>query len=319
MSPLLFALLAFLAVALAVLGAYSFLSDLFLRDRSRLGRRVDEEFRTRQRERMRKTVLFKDLAQLAAEAGAEDDVTPRRRFEMMVEQSGLEVTPGRVMAIAGCLALGCGLLGTMLRGSALVGLILAAVAGPLPVMYVWAMRRRRLLKLQSQLPEAFDLMSRVIRAGQTMTQALQGVADDFEKPISAEFSYCCEQQNLGLPPEASLRDLARRTGILEVRIFVLAMLIQQQTGGNLAEMLDKLARVMRDRTRVLGKIRTLTAEGRLQALVLLALPPFLLLIIMVINPDYGSTLLEHPNLLVGMVASEALGALWIRKIVNFDF
>jgi tight adherence protein B len=315
-SPLLFLLLAFAAVALAVAGAYSFLSDLFLRDRSRVGRRVDDEFRTRQRDRMRKATLFKNLAQTASE---DADLSVQRRFEMLVEQSGVETTPGRILALSAAIALVFGLGGTLLRASALAGFLLALVTGPIPILYVWIMRQRRLNKLLTQLPEAFDLMSRVIRAGQTMTQAMQAVGDDFEKPISAEFSYCCEQQNLGLPPEAALRDLARRTGVLEVRIFVLALLIQQQTGGNLAEMLDKLAAVMRDRSRIHSKIRTLTAEGRLQALVLLGLPPFLLLVILVLNPGYGSTLVDHPRLLAGMFISEGIGALWIRKIVNFDF
>src|SRR5262249_46320133 len=99
----------------------------------------------------------------------------------------------------------------------------------------------------------------------------------------------------------------------------LALLIQQQTGGNLAELLDKLATVMRDRFRIKGKIRTLTAEGKFQALVLLAMPPVLMLVLMVINPAYGSVLLNHPRLIPGMLVSEAIGALWIQRIVNFDF
>src|SRR5262249_57164429 len=122
------------------------------------------------------------------------------------------------------------------------------------------------------LPDAFDLMARVIRAGQTMSQAIQSVADEFDQPLAGEFAYCYEQQNLGLSPEVALRDLARRTGLVEVKIFVLAMLVQQQTGGNLAELLDKLSGVVRERFRVPGKIKALTAEGRMQATVLLVLP-----------------------------------------------
>src|SRR5262249_26060380 len=243
----------------------------------------------------------------------------RRRFELMVEQSGLETTPSRILTMSVLVALTFGFAGTLLRTSAVAGLLLAVVTGPIPILYVWVMRRRRINKLLGQLPGAFELMSRVIRAGQTMAQALQAVGDDFERPVSAEFSYCCEQQNLGLPPEAALRDLARRTGLLEVRIFVLAMLIQQQTGGNLAELLDKLATVMRDRFRIKGKIRTLTAEGRFQALILLGMPPLLGLALMVLNPGYGQVLLDHWGLLVGMAVSEAIGAVWIWRIVNFDF
>src|SRR5207302_188258 len=145
------------------------------------------------------------------------------------------------------------------------------------------------------------------------------VADEFDAPVSAEFSFCYEQQNLGLPPDIAFRDLARRTGLLEIKIFVLAMLIQQQTGGNLAELLDNLATLVRERFRLRGKIRTLTAEGRFQAIILLALPPLVLLAIFFLNPRYGQVLVDHPNLVYSMFISEALGALFIRRIINFDY
>src|SRR5215831_2903505 len=111
-----------------------------------------------------------------------------------------------------------------------------------------------------------------------MSQALQAVADEFDTPISTEFAYCYEQQNLGLSPEVAMRDLARRTGLLEIKIFVLALLVQQQTGGNLAELLEKLADIVRERFRMRAKIKALTAEGRLQAIILLALVPLLFLL-----------------------------------------
>jgi tight adherence protein B len=198
-----------------------------------------------------------------------------------------------------------------------VAVTLAFASGPF--LYVWFKRRGRLNKLMAQLPDAFDLMGRVIRAGQTMSQALQAVADEFDAPISAEFAYCYEQQNLGLSPELAMRDLARRTGLLEIKIFVLALLIQQQAGGNLAELLDNLSAIIRERFRILGKIRALTAEGRMQAVVLLALPPALFLLILLLNRDYGQVLLDYPWILVATFGCEAIGALWIRKIVNFDF
>jgi tight adherence protein B len=116
-----------------------------------------------------------------------------------------------------------------------------------------------------------------------------------------------------------MRDLARRTGLLEVKIFVTAIIVQQQTGGSLAEMLDRLAHVIRQRHRTRGQIRTLTAEGRLQAIILLALPVVLFFGFLVLLPDYESKLLEHPSLIVTTLSFELIGALWIRKIVNFDF
>jgi tight adherence protein B len=312
--------MTFLAGALAVAGIYSILSDLYLRDRARVGKRIDEEFRKRQRDRARQSPLFKNLGELAAEAAAEDGGPKgfRPRLELLLEQSGLDLTVERLLSIAAMAGLGLGALAMLFKGP-LAALAFGVFGAVVPLLYVRFKQKRRQGKLLSQLPDAFDLMARVIRAGQTMSQALQAVADEFDQPIAAEFSYCYEQQNLGLSPELSLRDLARRTGLIEIKIFVLALLVQQQTGGNLAEMLEKLSNVVRERFRLLGKIRALTAEGRFQAGVLLALPPFMFLLILALNRQYGEVLLDHPSLLVAVFVSELIGALWIRKIVNFDF
>jgi tight adherence protein B len=320
MNPTLLLVLTFLAGATAVIGLYAILSDLYLRDRSRLAGRIDEEFRKRQRDRARQSPLFKAIGELAAEAAEEDD-QPRGlvpRLEALIEQSGLTLTVSRLLTVSACLGLGLGVVAWLASGP-LAGTILAALGSPLPVLYVRFKQQVRKNRLLAQLPDAFDLMARVIRAGQTMSQAQLTVADEFDQPIAAEFSYCYEQQNLGLSPELSLRDLARRTDLIEIKIFVLAILVQQQTGGNLAEMLEKLAIVVRERFRMLGKIRALTAEGRFQAAVLLALPPAMFLIILLLNRQYGQILLDRPGLLAGVFVSELIGALWIRKIVNFDF
>lgn len=321
MSPALLTLLTFGAVLAAVLGVYSIVSDLYLRDRSKVSQRVDEEFRKRQRDRAKKSLLVKDFNQLVAEAGAEglDRPTLQQRFESMIEQSGLDVTSRKLLTIVVVTGLGLGAVAGLLRQSVVVGAVAALIGAAVPVAYVQIKRKARLEKLLSQLPDAFDLMGRVIRAGQTMSQALMSVADEFPQPIAGEFSYCYEQQNLGLPPEMALRDLARRTGLVELKIFVLAMVVQQQTGGNLAEMLDKLSVVIRERYKIRGQIKSLTAEGRMQAVVLLALPPAMFLIMLVLNRNYAVVLLDHPTLIMGTLACEGIGALWIRQIVNFDF
>jgi tight adherence protein B len=316
-------LLTFLAVVLAVAAVYSIASDLFLRDRSRLTKRVDDRFRKQQRERAKESSLFKNLSAPVpgAEGPEEEKMTARRWFEVLLEQSGLTLSLQQLwlyMAGAGAV---CGAAVGLLRPDPLVLFVgvVAVVGASLPLIYVLLKRRSRLNRLMAQLPDAFDLMARVIRAGQTMSQALQAVSDEFDPPLSGEFAYCFEQQNLGLSPELALRDLARRTGLLEIKIFVLAVLVQQQTGGNLAELLDKLAGVIRERFRVRGKVKALTAEGRIQAAVLLAMPPAMFLIILLLNRSYAQLLLDHPGLLVGILVTETLGALWIRKIVNFEY
>jgi len=211
----------------------------------------------------------------------------------------------------------------LLAFSARGGLIETAIAAPIgflaPIVYVKRRRDARMEKLRSQLPEAFDLMARMVRAGQSLNQALLGVAQEFPQPISMEFAFCYEQQNLGLPAEAAFRDLTRRAGVIELKIFVLAVLVQRQTGGNLAELLSKLAGVVRERYQIRGTISALTAEGRMQGWILAAMPPAMLLILLVMNFNYAVVLFDHPNLLMATFGAELLGVLWIRKIVNFDF
>jgi tight adherence protein B len=305
----------------AVAGTYSIFSDIFLRDRTRVRERVTDEFRTLQRERAQKSLLFKDLGQIATEAAADGDDRAgiRQRFEAMVEQSGLDLTPKKLLTIAIFSSVALGGVFGLIRQSLIVGSVGALVGALVPILYVQAKRKARIEKMLSQLPDAFDLMGRVIRAGQTMSQALQAVADEFPPPIAAEFGYCYEQQNLGLPPEVSMRDLARRTGLVEIQIFVMALLVQQQTGGNLAELLDKLSVIIRTRYKIRGQVKSLTAEGRMQAAVLLGLPPALFFVMLLMNRNYAATLLEYPVLIGTTLTLEGLGALWIRKIVNFDF
>lgn len=318
MEPGLLLLLTFAAGVLAVIGSYSLWSDLYGRDQ--MAKRLDDEFRGRQRDQIRTSPLFKDLGRLAKEA-AEDEksLTWREWFIAMVEQSGVDITPRRVLTLVAVFAVGTGVLVGLIRPNPFVVAFGVGVGGLIPYLYVYFKWRARMEKLLRQLPDAFDLMGRVIRAGQTMSQALQAVADEFDQPIAGEFGYCYEQQNLGLSPEVSLRDLARRTGLLEIKIFVLALLVQQQSGGNLAEILDKLAHVVRERFRIRAKIRALTAEGRMQAIVLLVLPFALMGVMMLMNSAYANTVVRYPQLVVAMLVIEGIGALWLRKIVNFDY
>jgi len=321
MPPLLVNILTFLAVFLAVCAVNAVIVDLRLDERRRLRQRMEEQFRIQQRERARTSPLVHDFSQIAADALA-DEGRKRTLWEslrQLVDQSGLDLSVARLLAIASVVGACLGLVGALLSRSLLMGGVLTLVGAALPLLYVQFKRQQRLQQLRQQLPDAFDMMSRVLRAGQTISQAMQAVAEEFTRPIALEFLYCYEQMNLGLSPEAALRDLGRRTGLLEMKIFILAVLVHRQTGGNLAELLDKLSEVVRERFRIQGMIRSLTAQGRLQAGILLSLPPFMFLVLMLLNPRYEMLLLEFPILLVIAVAMMGMGWLWIRKIVNFDF
>lgn len=318
MHPTLLTVLTFLAALLAFIGIYSILTDLYLRDRNRLSQRMEEEFRLSQRSRAQRSRLIRSLG----EEGAIDWTSPAglfERYQFLVEQSGLPITPINLLLVALFLGLVAGTVTSMLSGSLAAGASVAVLTGVVPLLYAHRRRIERQQAMLKQLPDALDLIGRVIRAGQTMSQAMRSVADEFAAPISAEFAYCYEQQDLGLAPELALQDMARRTGLLEIKIFIMALLVQKQTGGNLASILENLAAVVRERFRIRDKIRVLTAEGRLQATVLIAMPPLMLLVMLFLNPSYTEVLLEHPYYLVGAIASMCFGAWWIRRIVNFDF
>ena len=158
-----------------------------------------------------------------------------------------------------------------------------------------------------------------MRSGQSISQAMQAVAEEFSEPLALEFLYCHEQMNMGLSAEVAMRQLAKRAGLLEVKIFVLAVIVQRQTGGNLAELLDKLGSVIRDRFRIDGMIKSLTAQGRFQAMILLSLPPGMFVLLLLINPEYEMQLFDYPLAIATALGMMALGAWFVNRIVNFDY
>jgi tight adherence protein B len=313
--------LAFTTGFLLIFGVNLILADVLEAQRQQARKRLEEEFRLRQKERARSSMAYKEMYEMAAEGLVDSQVQPTlaERFAKLVDESGMLISPMRLVALSTGVALSAGLLTWLPTGRWLYGAIAAPVAAIVPFLYVAIRRRKRMEKMLSQLPEAFELMSRTMRAGQTISQALQSVADEFSPPVSDEFGYCYDQQNLGLSPEAAMRDLARRTGLLELKIFVLAVMVHRQTGGNLSDLLEKLASVIRDRYRLRGVMSALTAEGRLQAAILLALPPLMLVVMLILNRPYAIILFQYPALLVGMFASMVLGAVWIHKIISLDF
>ncbi|MGE3317206.1 MAG: type II secretion system F family protein, partial [Planctomycetaceae bacterium] len=277
-----------------------------------------DEFGDGAAQRARKAALFKDLNLFHAE-------TTRRvpavwqQFQIMVEQSGLEIEPLRILKLAGIGALVGFVVAIAATGMWLAAFVGAAIGSSVPFVYVQHARKSRIHTLCMQLPEAFELMSRAVRAGQTMPGAMSLVATQLQEPISVEFAYCSEQQNLGLPQEVALQELARRTGVMELQLFVVAMLVHRTAGGNPVEILDSLSEVIRKRIRLFGKVKACTSEGRLQAVILSILPIVAFVALLVLNRNYVQILLDRPQLLAYVIGFELLGVLWIRRIVNFEF
>lgn len=197
--------------------------------------------------------------------------------------------------------------------------IVAPIAGIGPLLWVVLRRRKRLRKFGQQMPEALELISRALRAGHSLASGINLVSDEMAEPISKEFRRCYEAQNLGIPLEEALEDMCERVPNLDLRFFVTAIVLQRQTGGDLAEILDKIGSLIRERFKIWGQIQALTGEGRLSGIVLLALPPALFIVMYYLNPDYCTVLFTDPlghKMLAGAVVMQIVGAIVIKKIIS---
>jgi tight adherence protein B len=196
-------------------------------------------------------------------------------------------------------------------------------AGGAAIPFLVLLRKRtvRFRKFEEQFPEALDLLSRAIKAGHAFTTAMGMVADDASDPIGPEFKKTFDEQNFGLPLKDALNNLSTRVPILDVRFFATAVLIQRETGGNLSEILDNLAHVVRERFKILRQVRVYTAHGRMTGYVLLGLPAALAFALMFINPEHMDLLFSERMgrlMLMGTVVMQTIGYVWIRKIVTIE-
>ncbi len=239
----------------------------------------------------------------------------------LIAQSGVQTTPGAVVL---------GSVGAGVAAAAITMLFVrtpfvapaAAVVG-LATPFLWLIRRRttRVHNFEEQFPDALDLMARAIRAGHAFQTALGMVADELAAPVGPEFRKTFDQQNFGLPLREALNGLADRIPLLDVRFFVTAVTIQRESGGNLSEILENLAHVVRERFKIRRQVRTHTAHGRFTGYVLLALPAALALALSSISPDQMQLLFREPMgrmMLAGAVVLQTIGYFWIRYVIKIE-
>jgi tight adherence protein B len=243
------------------------------------------------------------------------------RLHTVLYQSGLKWTPGALLLMsAGCFTIVAYLV--YLRTEALIfALLIGALAGAAPIAFVLHKRKRRFDQIEQQLPEALDLMVSALRAGHSMIAALRLVANESPQPISGEFRICFDEQNYGLELRTAMDNLVHRVPLQDLKIIVTAILIQKESGGNLAEVLEKAAYVIRERFRLKRQVRVHTAQGRLTGWILSFLPVVLGIGLYLINPANMSLLWTRPiglKLLYTAAVMMLAGALTIRKIVNMD-
>ncbi len=240
-------------------------------------------------------------------------------IKFFFEQADSPLDASKILLITGGLfAVGC-----VVPVAARLPLMVAPVAGlglaPLPFVYLYFRRKRRLAQFQKQLPEALELISRALRAGHSLGAGFSLVGSEMADPIGKEFARAFEEQNFGVALEESLENMTERVPNLDLRFFATAVILQRQTGGDLAEILDKIGRLIRERFQIWGAIQALTGEGRLSGIVLLALPPVLFVAMYRLNPEYCTPLFTDPmghQMLAYAIVMQIIGALVIKKIIN---
>lgn len=240
-------------------------------------------------------------------------------LKRMLDQADLHITPSRLMmfsVMAGMLgALAASVLSTILPVWILAGLATASI----PFAHVWWKRKKRFDAFTELLPDALDLISRALSAGHAFSEALHMVSTEMPEPIATEFRKTYEEQNLGLSLKLALENLTQRMPLLDLRMCVTAVLIQKETGGNLSEILEKVAYTIRERFRIMGDLKTLTTSSRMSAWLLCALPIFVAIAVTVMNPDYMSVLWRDPRghyLIAAAMFMQITGMLIVRKILK---
>src|SRR3954451_8711309 len=318
MDPLLLAFVVFVGVT-GLVGAVSFLvlkGGAGARTMDRLDALIG---RGRGSKDSSTDLMIKQALQEVNKQNILERLTPEFfRVSKMFEQADVKMKPSALFGIA----LGCALVGGLIS-TLLVNMYVAPGGGSIlfscPFIWLWYKRASRLKKFGAQLPEAMELVARALRAGHSLAAGLHVVADEMPDPIAREFGRVYEEQNLGVSLEDALGHMCDRIPNLDLRFFVTSVNIQRQTGGDLAEILDRIGHVIRERFKILGQVKALTAEGRLSGIVLIAMPIGLFLMMLHMKPDYVSLLWTDPmgiQMSIGAIVLMLIGSYCIKKIVD---
>jgi tight adherence protein B len=216
------------------------------------------------------------------------------KLSRMIEQSGTESTLGVFILLSIVLASGGFVIGLWVASNALLSLIIAFFLGVFPFLYVYLKKKRRMEKFQRQLPDALDLIARALKAGHAFIGGLKMVGDELGEPVGTEFEKTLHEINFGSGIPEALKGLTQRVDCPDLRFFIISVIIQRETGGNLAEILTKIAYLIRERFKLQNRVQVLAAEGKLSAIILIAIPFVIALALSVLNPVYIKTLFIDP-------------------------
>lgn len=319
MSIWIFVGLVFLAVFLLVQGMVVPVFGEASKTRKRLQARLHSLAQTSARGEVASLLREKFLRQLSPFERSLETLPGMKHLAQLIEQGGRATPAYRVVLLSIGLALMVGIFGWSLTRLPYAALLIAGGAFSTPYLVILARRGQRLGKFEEQFPEALDVMKRALKAGHPFTQCLKLVAEDMDEPISKEFEYVFTEINYGSDLRQALLSLLERIPSVSVMAFITAVLVQKETGGNLAETLERITGVIRGRFKLHRRIKSLSAEGRMSAWVLAMVPLVLFALISLTSPDYLPTLLNNPlgpKLITGAVVLAICGILWIRRIIR---
>jgi tight adherence protein B len=322
MSALLIALLVFVVVALATFAAGSLVDQRRAQARlikERLAsvqkapeRAPDEELALLRDEQLSEIPALDTLLRRSARVSAIQD---------SLLQAGMKLRAGNFLVL--CLLSGAlvGIAALIWSRNPAIAWAALIIGGFLPYATVSYRRQKRFEKIEELFPEAIDTLARAVRAGHAFTTALEMICNEATEPLAGEFRQLYEEQKFGMPVRDALMNLTERVPLVDVKFFVTAVMLQRETGGNLAEILDNLSYVIRERFKIQRQVRVHTAQGRLTMALLMAMPPAVVAILAVFSPDFVRPLFYDPighSLLVVSIALQTIGYFVIRKIIKIQ-
>lgn len=320
LKSVMFVLLPLAGSCLLAFGIWQVFADMKTASAKRMMERLTDRAATsKKKEQALESLLRKNTDQPTAVDLLLGKISLVPKLQRVLDQANIEWRASRMLLYLAGAAVGTILIMLVLQFEAMYAAIAGLGVFFVPILYVMHKRRRRINRLVEQLPDVFEMVSQALRAGHSLGSGIGLVADQLPDPAGIEFARVFHEQNLGVKIEDALVNMADRVDQLDLRFFVTAVLIQRQTGGDLAEVLDKIGHVIRDRIQLFGTVQALTAEGRLSGWVLLALPVVVFFAELQINPEYAEVLITDPlgkMLLFGTGCMMLAGMAMIKKIVN---
>ena len=320
--PMLIAVLVFVTVALVVFVAGSLVDQRNARARlikDRLAtvqktpeREPDEELALLRDEQLSKIPAFDTLLRRSERVSAIQDA---------LLQAGMKFRAGNFLLLCVFCGVAAGLATVLYTRNPAIAWAALIIGGFLPYSVVSYRRQKRFEKFEELFPEAIDTLARAVRAGHAFTTAIEMISNEISEPLATEFRKLFEEQKFGMPVRDALMNLTERIPLVDVKFFVTAVMLQRETGGNLAEILDNLSYVIRERFKIQRQVRVHTAQGRLTMALLMAMPPTVVTILLVFSPDFVRPLFYDPighALLVLSIALQTVGYFVIRKIIKIQ-